>query len=70
MNDTNDPHDGCRIKSVYYWPNGMAMVFCEHGQQMPRYQGPTAEMRPDIQRRLREQGAFGAENWPEKWMPA
>ncbi len=58
----DDEHDTCRIKSVYHWPNGMAMVFCEHGQQMPYYQGPSAVMRERIAAKMNEQRS-GEETW-------
>jgi hypothetical protein len=38
------------ITSVYHWANGMTMVFDQHGEQMPDYQGPTEEVRERIER--------------------
>ena len=40
--------DHRRITSVYAFGNGMCMVFDQHGQQMPEYQGRTEEMRERI----------------------
>lgn len=37
-----------RITSVYSFTNGMCMVFDQHGQQMPEFQGYTSEMTPKI----------------------
>lgn len=37
-----------KITNVYNWANGMTMVFDQHGQQMPEYQGRTEEVMPRI----------------------
>lgn len=37
-----------RITTVIEWQNGMVMVFDQHGQQMPEYQGRAAEVREKI----------------------
>jgi hypothetical protein len=36
------------ITNVYVFTNGMVMVFDQHGQQMPEYQGDAEEMMPKI----------------------
>jgi len=38
------------ITKVIVWQNGMVMVFDQHGQQMPDYQGPKEEVWEKIQR--------------------
>lgn len=36
------------ITNVYVFPNGMVMVFDQHGKQMPDYQGRSDEVIPRI----------------------
>lgn len=36
------------ITNVYTFPNGQCMVFDQHGQQMPEYQGRTEDMMEKI----------------------
>lgn len=37
-----------RITNVYHWPNGMTMVFDQHGKQMPEFQGKSEEILPKL----------------------
>lgn len=42
--------EALRIDAVIRFPNGMVMVFDQHGEQMPDYQGVWTEMREKISR--------------------
>lgn len=48
MDADHQPRAASRITHVVRWENGMVMVFDQHGQQMPDYQGPWEEMRDKI----------------------
>jgi hypothetical protein len=37
-----------KIASVYSFSNGQTMVFDQHGQQMPEFQGRTSDVMPKI----------------------
>lgn len=36
------------IAEVYLWSDGMVSVFDEHGDQLPEYQGPLAEVQARV----------------------
>jgi hypothetical protein len=44
----NTMTDKPKIAAVYTFANGMCMVFDQHGQQMPEFQGRTDECLPKI----------------------
>lgn len=43
-----EPHNDCRVGRAILWENGLTMVFCIHGVQMPRYQGKAEETLPRL----------------------
>ena len=47
-------NDKPKIKHVYVFQNGMAIVFDTKGQQMPELQGPYQEVKERIESALRE----------------
>jgi hypothetical protein len=51
-----------KITHVYTFPNGMCMVFDQHGKQMPDYQGRTEEMLPKIRENFN--GKITEAVWP------
>jgi transcriptional regulator with XRE-family HTH domain len=52
------------ITSVYSFPNGQTMVFDQHGQQMPHFQGNTEEMVSKI-RQAGFRGVIEQREWPK-----
>ena len=58
--------DELRISNVIRWENGTVMVFDQHGEQMPRYQGTWVECREDILRDKPEHVEVGK---PQVWGP-
>lgn len=52
-----------RITTAYSFPNGMVMVFDQHGQQMPDFQGPLEEMLSKI-RAAGFEGEIEKRVWP------
>ena len=55
--------DERKITNVYHWANGMTMVFDQFGEQMPEYQGPTAEMRQKLEA-AGWRGSAEEQSWP------
>ncbi len=53
------------IANVYYWQNGMAIVSDQFGEQMPKYQGLTTEVKDKIEKDAPKAAMFRRNaSWP------
>lgn len=55
--------EGRRITAVYKWQNEMVMVFDQHGEQMPAYQGHYLDVRALILRDAPPSATFLGGTW-------
>lgn len=52
--------DELKITNVYHFTNGMVMVFDQHGQQMPEFQGKYEEVIEKIRENFTGEILYGS----------
>ncbi|MBJ6986047.1 hypothetical protein [Devosia sp. MC521] len=51
------------IAEVYHFTNGMTLVFDQHGEQMPEFQGRTTEVLPMLRAAGWDRPVVGLYSW-------